>query len=225
MVKLEFDVGKFGPSGLGGVEVYVTTNDGATWEQSAVDPNAMLPGPGDGHNGGALHASVTVQLNQEGVTYGYYVVVKSKAGLGKPPPRPGEQPQIRVELDATPPDAELYGVKADLTQTDTLILAWKATDKHLANNPITLEWSAQPGPDGPWNFIGAAELPNTGRYTWRPGPNVPPKVYLRLTVRDTAGNKAVAQTPDPQLIDLSVPEVSNIGLGGEGLGGNPADPR
>ena len=75
---------------------------------------------------------------------------------------------------------------------------------------------AQPGQDGPWNFIGAPELPNTGKFTWRPGPTVPPNIYLRLTVRDTAGNKAVAQTPDAQLIDLSVPEVSNIGLGGVG---------
>ena len=55
----------------------------------------------------------------------------------------------------------------------------------------------------------------------RPAPpggpaTAPPNVYLRLTVRDTAGNKAVAQTPDPVLIDLSVPEVSNIGLGGAG---------
>ncbi len=37
-----------------------------------------------------------------------------------------------------------------------------------------------------------------------------------MTVRDTAGNRAVAQSQRPVLIDLSVPEVSNIGLGGAG---------
>ena len=222
-VKMEFDVGKFGPSGLGGVDVWVTTDDGATWEKSGVDPNAMLPTSPDALNAGPVRGSVTLQLNQEGVTYGYYLVVKSKAGLGKPDPQPGEPPQVRVELDATPPEAVLIKPKADPTQPDTLILMWEATDKHLTSNPITLEWSAQAGPDGPWNVIGAAELPNTGQMHWKPPANVPPSVYLRLTVRDTAGNKAVAQTPKPELIDLSVPEVSNIGLGG--VNANPPDPR
>ena len=88
----------------------------------------------------------------------------------------------------------------------------------MAANPVTLEWSAQSGPDAQWKLIGPGELPNTGRYAWQPTPDVPPNVYLRLTVRDTAGNKAVAQTADAQLIDLSVPEVSNIGLSGVGAG-------
>ena len=33
---------------------------------------------------------------------------------------------------------------------------------------------------------------------------------LRLTVRDTAGNSAVAQTNEAILIDLSVPEVDGV---------------
>ena len=33
--------------------------------------------------GGSVHGSVTVPLNKEGVAYGYWVVVKSRAGLGK----------------------------------------------------------------------------------------------------------------------------------------------
>jgi hypothetical protein len=220
-VKLEFDVGKYGPSGLGGADVFVTTNDGTTWDPSPVDGGTVLPAPTDAHAGAAVHGSVTVGLNQEGVTYGFYVVVKSKAGLGKPAPQPGDAPQIRVELDATPPEAVLLRPKADPLQPDTLILAWQATDKHLAANPITLEWSAQPGADGPWNVIGGKEMANTGQVRWRPSANAPPSVYLRLTVRDVAGNTAVAQTPEPVLIDLSVPEVSNIGLGGAGPAPSP----
>jgi hypothetical protein len=103
--------------------------------------------------------------------------------------------------------------QADPSRRDTLILSWQATDKNLTTTPITLEWSAQPGPDAQWNVIGAPELENTGHYEWQPTPDVPPNVFLRMTVRDTAGNKSVAQTATPELIDLSVPEVSNIGLG------------
>ncbi len=214
-IKLEFDVGKFGPSGLGGVDVYVTTDDGATWQKTPTDAGGAFLPAADAH-GGAIRGSVTVALLNEGVTYGYYLVVKSKAGLGKPAPHAGDPPQVRVELDVTPPEAKLYRPQADPTRRDTLVLVWEAADKNLAANPVTLEWAAQPGPDAQWNLIGPGELPNTGRYGWQPTPDVPPNVYLRLTVRDTAGNKAVAQTADPQLIDLSVPEVTNIGLVGVG---------
>ena len=208
-------MGKFGPSGLGGVDVYVTTDDGATWQKTPTDAGGAFLPAADPH-GGAIRGSVTVSLLNEGVTYGYYLVVKSKAGLGKPAPHAGDPPQVRVELDVTPPEAKLYRPQADPTRRDTLVLVWEAADKNLAANPVTLEWSAQPGPDAQWNLIGPGELPNTGRYGWQPTPDVPPNVYLRLTVRDTAGNKAVAQTADPQLIDLSVPEVTNIGLVGVG---------
>ena len=41
---------------------------------------------------------------------------------------------------------------------------------------------------------------------------VPPQVFLRLTVRDLAGNVAVRQTKDPMLIDLTEPDVTNVGV-------------
>ena len=222
-VKLEFEVGKFGPSGLGGVDVYVTTDDGGSWQQTAVDPHGVMLPAADARIGGSVRASVTVQLMNEGVTYGFFVVAKSKAGLGRPAPKPGDLPQIRVELDATPPKATLVKVEANPSRPDTLTLIWLAEDKHLTGTPVTLEWSAQAGPDAQWNPIGPPELENTGRYEWQPGPEVPPNVYLRMTVRDTAGNRTVAQSKQPVLIDLSVPEVTNINLGGaSGVGFVPA---
>jgi hypothetical protein len=44
---------------------------------------------------------------------------------------------------------------------------------------------------------------------------VPPSIYLRLVVRDSAGNVAVAETLQPVLIDLNEPEVKIIGLAGQ----------
>jgi hypothetical protein len=211
-VKLEFDVGKFGPSGLGGVDVYVTTDDGATWTKSPAEGGAALPLPPDAKGGVPVRGAVTVQLNKEDVTYGFYLVVKSKAGLGKAPPKPGDLPQIRVEVDVTPPDAELYSPQPDPARRNTVVLSWKASDKNLAANPVSLEYATNK--EGPWESVGEHELPNTGRYTWQVPESMPPSVYLRLTVRDTAGNKAVAVTGEPVLIDLSVPEITNIGLGG-----------
>jgi hypothetical protein len=206
-VKVDFEVSKFGPSGLGGVDVYLTADDGRTWEKVTEDVKVVLPKPGEGEKRPS-QGSVLVPLPREGITYGISLVVKSRAGLSKAPPKPGDEPQMRVELDTTPPDAELYAPVADPNKRDALILRWKATDKNLANNPITLEWAPQK--IGPWSVIGAAELPNTGQYSWQVPNEVPPTVYLRLTVRDAAGNTGVAQTPEPVLVDLAVPEVTIV---------------
>jgi hypothetical protein len=219
-VQLDFDVARFGPSGLGSVDVYVTLDEGATWEKSPVDPGAILPAVTDNRAGSVpVHGSVTVHLNKEAAAYGFYIVVKSRAGLGKPAPQKGEPPQVRLEVDTTLPEAELYSPQPDPSKRDALVLTWRAADRNLAPNPITLEWAERR--EGKWQVIGEPEMPNaggtggaTGRYVWQVPEKVPPKVYLRLTVRDTAGNVAVAQTSEPILVDLSVPEVTNIGLSG-----------
>jgi hypothetical protein len=44
---------------------------------------------------------------------------------------------------------------------------------------------------------------------------IPARVYLRLKVRDSADNAAVAQTPDPILVDLHTPEVQSLKLIGD----------
>src|SRR5262249_6549095 len=46
-VKLEFEVAKFGPSGLGSVDVYVTEDEGGTWEKTPGTPDVTLPVAGD----------------------------------------------------------------------------------------------------------------------------------------------------------------------------------
>jgi hypothetical protein len=204
--KINFHIGKYGPSGIGSVEVYVTTDDGATWTLSPGDHSVTLPTTVDVRGGTPVEGTVTVELNpqQEGVVHGYYIVVKSRAGRGIKPPESGTPPQVRIELDMTPPSVEMYVPQPDPTRRDTLLLTWKATDKNLANNPVTMEWAERK--DGQWNLIGTADMANSGQFSWQVPVNAPPSVYLRLSVRDTAGNTAVAQTQEPVLVDLSVPE-------------------
>jgi hypothetical protein len=207
--KLDFQVGKYGPSGLGAVDVWVTTDDGATWALlSPSERTVTLPTLTDARSSTPVPASVTVDLKKEGIVYGYYIVVKSKAGLGKKPPEPGTAPQVRLEMDITPPSVELYSPGPDGGRTDTLILSWKASDKNLPPNCVTIEWAEQK--DGQWKVIGTPDMPNTGRYPWQVPANVPPAVFLRVAVRDTAGNVAVAQTDSPVVVDLSTPEVGPV---------------
>jgi hypothetical protein len=207
-VKLDFDVSRFGPSGLGGVDVYVTQDEGANWEKAQGDVAPTLASPPEAGRPGPVHGSLSLPLPREGVVYGFYLVVKSKAGLGKAPPQRGDLPHIRVERDTKLPDAKLYGPELDPTNPGCLVMIWQAADKNLTDKPVSLEWAERR--EGPWDFIGEPQLANTGRYSWKVPEHAPAKVYLRLSVRDQAGNVAVAQTNEPILIDLVVPELEKV---------------
>ena len=101
-------------------------------------------------------------------------------------------------------------------------MTWKAEDKNLHPTPISLEWSATK--DGPWEFIGGPRSRH-GRYAWQITERMPPEVFLRLTVCDMAGNVTVAQTADPVLIDLTEPEIANVGVAtGRGCPSRKGDP-
>jgi hypothetical protein len=209
-ITLSYTVRDVGPSGLGSVELWVTRDNGQTWQPAGGMANVnQLPTADAKGAAGPVQLSLPVELPGEGA-YGFYIVVKSKAGLGTPPPQPGTSPRLRVEVDQTPPKATL----SMQAVRNTLILSWEAEDRNLAPSPITLEWAETRG--GTWQPI-AGPLPNLpSSYEWHlptGSAALPPRVYLRLTVRDTAGNVCVAETHDPILIDLSEPRVDTIQLG------------
>jgi hypothetical protein len=187
-VALKYEISKVGPSGVGSVELYITQDDGRNWRLHATDEDLAPP--------------LEIDFPGEGL-YGLMLVVRSRAGLGRSAPRPGEAPEIRVEVDLSAPMAELENPEADPRRRDTLILLWNAQDKNLATGPVTLQWSEREA--GPWTTI-ASNLPNTGRHTWQMPQNLPYMVYLRLEVRDLAGNVSEAITNKPVLVDLQEPE-------------------
>jgi hypothetical protein len=153
--------------------------------------------------------TVAVDLPCEGM-YGFTIILKSQAGLCRQPPVAGDAPEIRVEVDTTPPSVLLYGPKADSRQRDALILTWEVTDKNPSST-VALEWS--PDRTSGWQLIAETagcpsflpEHPDAKSYVWKMPPGSPPKVYLRVTARDAAGNSSVAETPEAVLIDLKEP--------------------
>jgi hypothetical protein len=208
-ITIDYEVTKYGPSGVKSVELYVTRDDGRNWLRCDGEDNINAPAPVESRGApGSLKRSLTVELQADG-PYGFYLIVKSGAGLGKPPPQNGiDVPQIRIEVDTTAPKADLFEPRPHPTRRDSLVLSWTASDNKLGPTPITLQWAERP--DGDWQPIGGGELPNTGEYVWQVPSNVPPHVYLRLLVRDMAGNESVAQTAQPVLVDLNEPEVKPI---------------
>jgi hypothetical protein len=197
---LQYELSKVGPAGIGSVELWLTTDDGqkwAGWQEDRTVSASMREGK----------YARTLPLPGEGV-YGLAIVVRNKAGKGRLP-QPGEAPEIRIEVDITAPEAVLYKPEADPSKRDALVLMWDAKDKNLGAQPVTLEWAQDR--NGPWHTI-QANLPNTGKHSWQMPPGVPVYVYLRVRVRDKAGNEGIAVTDQPQLADTSEPEGRLIGV-------------
>lgn len=203
-VSMEYEVVKVGPSGVGGVDLYITTDDGLTWKPIQGEHQSAAGGE---TTPGVMRRTISVELPQDG-SYGFYLVVKSGAGLSQPAPRGGDTPHMRVKLDTRLPFAELYKPEQNLNQKEALLLKWKATDDNLTATPITIQWA--PNSTGPWTTIGTEQMANTGSYSWVIPHGIPPSVYLKLRVRDTAGNENIAETPQPVLIDLIRPVIGTI---------------
>jgi hypothetical protein len=206
-----------GPSGISRVELYITRDDGQTWAKWSEHDGKESPLKV------ALDRKYNPQL--EG-TYGLRLVPVSGAGLTDGPPAKGTAPEIRVQIDLTPPMIKIFQPEADARERDVLMLKWEATDKNFAADPITLEWSE--GPSGPWKSVagldglvpvaagqgnGAVRVANTGSYGWKLPASLPThKVYLKVTAIDAAGNKSEVATPAPILVDLVKPRARIQGI-------------
>jgi hypothetical protein len=196
-IGLDYEVTERGPSGVGKVEVYLTRDDGLTWVKGAESADT--------------HPPIMVPLPEEGVVYGLKLILTSGAGITRGAPMTGEVPEMRVELDTTPPVVKLYEPHLEPGTRDHLLIQWSATDRNLAPTPITLEWSTDPSNDS-WKPI-AAQLPNTGSYSWQLPAALPsPRVYFRVSAVDTAGNRGVVETHGPLLVDQIKPSGRLIGI-------------
>lgn len=214
-VTLEYELKKVGPSGIGGVELWLTKDDGVSWEQYAEDKDVQgAPLNGRQKRTFDFRDRVTDQPFPDGI-FGLILVVKNRAGIGRQP-RPGDAPEIRIEIDKEPPVAQLYEPIPDPQRPDHVLIMWNAVDKNLTQTPIHLEYAENR--EGPWMPI-KLDLENKGRYpgekrtgdfSWKVPANIPVQVYLRLKVIDKAGNESIAVTDRPQYVDLVEPEGALI---------------
>jgi hypothetical protein len=168
---LEYDIESVGPGGVADVELWGTNDRGLTWTRWGTDADRKSP--------------YEVDVPVEGI-YGFRIVIVSKSGLASPAPQSGDVADLWVGVDVTPPQAELtsvsYGEGAFAGQLD---IRWEAHDQGFGARPISLQFSDKC--EGPWTTI-ASGLPNSGQYYWNVDSRVPKKVFIRLEVRDEAGN-------------------------------------
>ena len=177
---LEYEVDQIGPWGVSKVELWGTRDAGTTWRSYGVDPDNTSP--------------LEVAVDGEG-TYGFRILVDSAGAAAARPPQPGSAPEVWVRVDLRPPQAFILGAQPpDARSPDHLILQWQANDDNLQPRPVGLYFSSSP--NGPWTPI-ATGVSNSGHYRWRLERHVPTEIYIRLEVRDTAGNVTTVSTPDP----------------------------
>ena len=193
-VSLNYEIKDVGPSGVSMVELWYT-QDGRKWERY---DTASQPRP-----------PFVVELKDEGL-YGFTLVARNGVGLGRRPPRTGDQPQVWVEVDTTKPVVKLLDVQVGASgEGQSLGIRWKATDTNLGQRPITLSYAEQA--TGPWTVI-AANVENSGAFGWQLPTGVPPHLMVRVEATDLVGNVGVAQMPEPIVLDLSQPVVSIVAV-------------
>jgi hypothetical protein len=203
-VSIDFAVEQQGPSGVKKIEVYMTQDDGETWRPwtETYDVNSPLQ----------------VQLPQapyEG-TFGFKLVAYSGVLQSFGPPQRGDAPDVRLHVDRTPPKVDLYPLEPDPAQVNAVLVRYKAIDSNLLPNGISLYWAPQQ--TGPWSPIQVGvgrPLPgyqDLQECSWALPPNLPNRVYLRVTARDLAGNVGEFITRDPVTVDLHKPVVRFKGI-------------
>jgi hypothetical protein len=183
-VSMEYKIEDEGKSGVGKVEVWITEDNGKSWDILCDDPDKKSP--------------VTFNLPHEGV-FGICMSVSNGRGFGGNPPKAGDAPDFLVELDMTKPHAELRTVKMGPADENACIdISWQAEDKNLGSSPIDLYYSASS--QGPWTPI-AKGLSNSGKHRWYLPQELSRQTYVRLVVTDMAGNCSRCETSEPVMLD------------------------
>lgn len=186
---LEYDVESVGPAGIGRVELWGTRDGGRTWETFGIDPDNRSP--------------FVVTVEEEGL-YGFQIVVESGTGLGGLPPKNGDPAEVWIAVDLTRPEVELLGIDQGADdRAGELVIRWEAADELLGPRPISLAYRDARG--GEWATF-ASGLQNSGRHLWQIDRRVPEQIYLRVEVRDAAGNVAVADSFEPISLDRVRPQ-------------------
>ncbi len=182
--QLEYDIDAVGPAGAKSVELWVTPDGGGSWQRMAIDKDLRSP--------------IDAVVEREGV-FGFRILVIGNDGLRARQPRNGDPADMWVNVDTTMPTVKIKAVPYGRGQdAGNLLVQWNASDANLRMRPIKLSWS--PTGQAPWTTIEDG-IRNEGQYAWKPAANVPDQIYLKLDVRDVAGNTATHQLNRP--IDVS----------------------
>jgi hypothetical protein len=217
-INIPYTIPKLGPSGLGVFDLWYTKNGGQSWEKAPTTnppPGTMPANPGETMV--PQQGSMRFEADGEG-QFGFLIVARNGVGLGTPDPRPGDRPQIRVEVDTTPPTVQVRAQPGRGLDVRNVAISWSADDKNLPERPVLLQYAeAKPGAqpaETDWKPIPVLSDAQTSRggYTWPIGREGPFKFWVRAKATDKAGNIAIDQPKSFDdrtaiIVDLEIPQV------------------
>ena len=199
-IHFNYKIDDVGPSKVRAIEIWWTQERGV-WQKY---PNDAPPDP-----------PYEIDVADEG-RYGFTLVAVSGVGHAEARPQAGDPPQIWVQVDLTPPVVQLIGVDVGTgVDKGTITIRWRATDKFLAAQPITISYGTA---DGQWVPI-ASNIANDGRYVWHMPEGLPYQFPIKVDAVDQAGNIGSDKTLKDVIVDLSIPKARVIAI--EGVKGVP----
>jgi hypothetical protein len=191
--KLNYSLQGVGPSQVQHVELWLTRDTRAWQKHSKVEKQD-------------LNKPVEIQVVAPG-RYGF--ILRPVSGVGRAVEKPsiGQQPQIWVEVDETPPVVEILDViVGEEADAGFLTVKYRAEDKWLRDEPITVLHG--PTKDGPWEVM-EANLRNAG-VVKLPTKDKGFQFFLKVEALDEAGNKGEAVWSEVVKVDLSKPMIKDI---------------
>ena len=185
-----YSLDQVGPSGVGGVDLFITEDNGRSWFTYGSDPDRKSP--------------FTVRV-EHGGQFGFAIRARSGIGLSDDPPRNGHPPEIIVVVDQIAPRPKLGTLTQGQGLTHNQVqFSWVLVDADLPEQPVMI--SRAYTPTGPWEPI-SGWVENTGRYIWTVDQTIDRPIYIRLEARDLAGNIGKADSDQPMQIDLTRPSA------------------
>jgi hypothetical protein len=192
---VDYRIDQVGPSGVGKVEVWLTADEGHTWQRYGEDADRRSP--------------AEINLPGEGV-FGIRLVVTNGNGFGGKAPVAGDVPSSVVEVDMTKPFVQLREIEP-VGLNGTVDIRWNASDKNLGSEPINLFYA--PSREGPWLPV-ATNLKNDGMFHWTVPHTGMSQFLIRLECTDLAGNVARCETQTPVVLDTTEPTVQVLNVSG-----------
>ncbi len=192
----KLDIESVGPSKVATVDIW-KVHRGQAW--------AKCP------EKGTSDGPVAISVNSAG-RWGFRLIPRSGVGLAERDPRPGDAPDIWVEVDEEAPKVKITNVT--VAQEDDggyMTVYWKAEDTFLRATPISIFLSPTPQ-SGTWMPI-EGNLANTG--SWRIKTDAPIlggryEFYVKVTAIDEAGNVGSDQWREVVKVDLKIPRIKSI---------------
>jgi hypothetical protein len=192
--ELDYDIEHLNGLAVAKVDIWGTRDGGRNW---------ILLGPDDDRR-----SPCAVNVEREGV-YGFAVVVTAADGVPVRIPQPGDVPQINVTVDTSVPRVRFTTAEPPTDgRPCAMTIKWNAADDHLGKQAVTLSYAA--APQGPWKPL-AVGIESSGAHVCEFDPAGPDNAYLKIEVRDDAGNVGSHTTTMPIPVEKRRMQVSFTG--------------